>query len=501
MFRKLFFALVVLSLVSCTRTNTTAQESKPNIVFILTDDMTLADLEYMPKTIELIAKNGITFDQFVVSMSLCCPSRTSILRGQYPHNSHITGNNAPAGGFEKAHGLGLEDSTLAVWLQQAGYKTALIGKYLNGYPSELPQTYIPPGWTEWYVPAGDMNYSDSAYTGFNYVLNENGKLVKYGNAPKDYTTDVFTEKAVGFIEHSVEANDPFFLYVSTYTPHKPSTPAPRHANLFPDLTLPDKPSINEPDINDKSRFFRKPELTSAELEDLREKYILRIQSLQSIDDMVSEIYTTLENANLLEDTYIIFTSDNGYHMGEHRLPAGKNTPFEEDIRVPFLVRGPNIKSGSHTEKLSSNIDIAPTIVELAKADSPQFIDGRSLVPLLEGKWTPSWREAIFIARGLSSYGNLASLTFPETQKWEQEPIDSTFDLKAGGQFIGLRTTKYTYVEFLNGDIELYDLKKDPYQLENIASTANPRLLARLHQWLENLAKCESESCREADIKP
>ena len=499
--RNFLLALTILSLFSCAPPKNSQSGQKPNIVVILADDMTFDDLNYMPKTAELIGNNGATFDQAIVTMSLCCPSRVSILRGQYPHNSQITGNNAPAGGFEKAYGLGLEDSTVAVWLKDAGYMTAMIGKYLNGYPAELPPTYIPPGWSEWYVPAGDMNYSDSAYTGFNYVLNENGQLTKYGNQPEDYTTDVFTAKAVEFIERNSKTDTPFFLYVSTYTPHKPSTPAPRHKDLFPEIDLPDKPSINELDIEDKSRFFDIPSLSQPELDELRDKYRLRIQSLQSIDDMVEQIYNTLMDTGLLDETYIIFTSDNGYHMGEHRLLAGKNTPFEEDIRVPLLVSGPRVKPGLNVNKLVSNIDFAPTFAELAGIQSPDFVDGRSLVPLLENRWFVSWRNAITGARGLSSYNSLASLNGIPSYRSEQEPLDSPFDLKAGGQFVFIRTEEYTYVEFLNGDIELYDLKKDPFQLNNIASTADPKLLSRLSHWLVQLSTCKEDICRKADIKP
>lgn len=490
-----------LLLTSCSYPPPSEGGQPPNIILIMADDMAFDDLAYMPKTINLIRNNGVSFDQYIVTMSLCCPSRVSILRGQYPHNSQITGNNAPEGGFEKAYGLGLEESTIAVWLQDAGYKTALIGKYLNGYPAELKPSYIPPGWTEWYVPAGDAVYNDSAYTGFNYVLNENGQLVEYGNSPDDYTTDVFAEKAVEFIQNSSESGEPFFLYLSTYAPHKPSTPAPRHAEMFTDLTLPDKPSINEADIEDKSRFFRNPPLSESELADLQKAYQLRIQSLQAVDDMMEDVHNALLEEGLLNNTYVFFSSDNGYHLGEHRLPAGKNTYFEEDIHVPLLVLGPNIRPGSSVNYLTANIDLAPTIAEIANVVPPDFVDGRSLLRFFDSEWTPSWRNAVVIARGFSSYKNLASLGTPPSLKGEQEPIDSVMDQRAGGQFIGLRTNDYTYVEFLNGDVELYDLKKDPYQLTNIASTANPRLLSRLHNWLAQLSACQAQICTEEDIRP
>ncbi len=497
-------AVMVLTLVSCGGENIPSSENgRPNIVLILTDDMTLADLEYMAETKRLIGEQGTTFDQFLVSMSLCCPSRVCILRGQYPHNSQIVGNKPPAGGFQMVYQLGLEESTVAVWLQDAGYRTALIGKYLNGYPATATPTYIPPGWDEWYVPAGDELMNDFAYQGFNYFLNENGKIVDYGYAPEDYTTDVFAGKAVDFIHQSSQDSQPFFLYTATYAPHRPSVPAPRHAGLFEDIQLPASPSINEEDISDKSRFFgRNPLLTDEQVDDLRQQYRLRIQSLQAVDEMVAKIYAALEEAGQLDNTYIFFTSDNGYHLGEHRLLAGKNTPFEEDIRVPLLVRGPGIKAGTVIGKLASNIDLAPTIAELAGVVPPDFVDGRSLVPLLKNRIIFSWRDGLLIRREASIDETVwldpVSVLGPQG---EVEPLDSIYDAKAGGQFIALRTSDYTYVEFKNGDKELYDLRNDPYQLENIYETADPKFLHELHEWLKKLKDCRADTCREYDTEP
>lgn len=497
-------AIVILAVTSCgSAHSSTVGNRQPNIVLILTDDMTLADLEYMPETTKLIADQGASFSQYLVSMSLCCPSRVCILRGQYPHNSQIVGNKPPAGGFQKMYDLGLEESTVAVWLQEQGYRTALIGKYLNGYPGAAGPTYIPPGWNEWYVPAGDELMNDFAYQGFNYFLNENGEIVQYGNAPEDYTTDVFAGKAIDFIQRSGEAGQPFFVYAATYAPHRPSIPAPRHAGLFEDIQLPASPSINEEDISDKSRFFgRNPLLTDEQVEDLRRQYRLRIQSLQAVDEMVAAVYAALEETGQLDNTYIFFTSDNGYHLGEHRLLAGKNTPFEEDIRVPLLVRGPGIRASAVIDELTGNIDLAPTFAELAGVTPPDFVDGRSLVPLLKNQIVFSWREGYLLRREASvdetvSLDPVLSLQPPG----EVEPPDSIYDNRAGGQFIALRTSEYTYVEFKNGDKELYDLENDPYQLENIYETAEPEFLAKLHEWLKILKDCRAETCREYDVEP
>ena len=501
---RIFFVLIVLisisGLSSCTNIN--LKNERPNVIFILTDDMTLLDLTYMPETSRLIGDQGASFSQFMVGMSLCCPSRVSFLRGQYPHNSQIVGNKPPAGGFQKFYDLNLEESTLPVWLQEQGYKTALIGKYLNGYPGTAGPLYIPPGWDEWHVPAGDELMNDAAYYGFDYFLNENGTIVNYGNAEDDYTTDVFSRIAGDFIESNKDGQ-PFFAYIATYAPHRPSIPAPRHANLFEDIQLPALPSMNEKNISDKSRFFsRLPLLTDEQMEDLRQQYRIRIQSLQAIDDMVRDIYVALKASGQLDNTYIFFTSDNGYHLGEHRQLAGKHTPFEEDILVPLLVRGPGIKPGRVIDKISGNIDIAPTIADLTGSTIPGYVDGRSLAPLLKNNIVFSWREAFLLRREpqLDETASLNSIPY-SGPPGEVEPEDSIYDRRPGGQFIALRTTEYTYVEFYNGDFELYDLKNDPYQLDNIYDSTDPELLDYLHHWLKNLKNCQADTCQEFDMRP
>jgi len=504
--RKIFVLLCCLALASCNAQQTALTEIEhPNIILVLTDDLNSIDLQYMPKTLELIGAQGATFNQHIINMPLCCPSRASILRGQYSHNTHITDNEKPEGGFEKFYELGLEKSTVAVWLQDAGYHTALFGKYLNGYPADAPKTYIPPGWTEWYSPNGDSRYADAAYRGFDYTVNENGTSVSYGSKPEDYATDVLGGKALDFIERNLKSGAPFFAYISTYAPHSPSTPAPRHANLFTDLLLPRPPSFNEEEIKDKGRFFKQnPLLTEADIKGLEEKYRLRVQSVQAVDELVANIYATLEQNNALKNTYVIFTSDNGFHLGQHRLLAGKNTPFEEDIHVPLLIRGPGIEPGLTIDRLTSNIDFAPTFAELAGIQPPAFVDGRSLIPLLQRKSFSSWRNVVVIERGgyqlsQTPTNMLVSLPVPN-QNGEREPLDSPFDNQVGGNFKGLRTLQYAYVEFQNGDVELYDLENDPYELQNLASTADPSLLAKFHTWLIDLGTCEADKCRNLENK-
>jgi arylsulfatase A-like enzyme len=196
----------------------------PNIVFILTDDLDYAAIDHMPQLKALITDQGTTLSNFLISMPLCCPSRATILRGQYGHSTQIMGNDLPFGGFFKFSELGEEESTCATWLQDAGYRTMLAGKYLNAFPGNDDLMHIPVGWTEWYSPM-----QGEPYFQYDYTLNENGQQVRYGDAPEDYGTDVYARKTIEFIERSAQEGQPFFAHVSVYAPHWPTTPAPRHA--------------------------------------------------------------------------------------------------------------------------------------------------------------------------------------------------------------------------------------------------------------------------------
>lgn len=204
--------------------------ARPNIVFILTDDqdLVLGSLDFMPRTRALIARQGMTLSNHFVPLSLCCPSRSTILTGAYPHNHRVYTNFPPDGGYERFDELGHEDGTIATALHAAGYRTALFGKYLNGYPGVEGPAHVPPGWDEWASPV-----AGSPYAAYRYTLNENGKPVKYASSDGDYVTDVLAAKAAAFVRRSAASPQPFFLYLATYAPHKPSTPACRPARPWP----------------------------------------------------------------------------------------------------------------------------------------------------------------------------------------------------------------------------------------------------------------------------
>jgi len=477
---------------------------RPNILFILTDDLDakLGTLQYMPHLQQLLVSQGLMFNDFLIDTPLCCPSRSSFLRGQYVHNHQVYTNGPPLGGFQQFDQLQHENSTLATWLQQAGYRTALFGKYLNGYPYPDNRGYIPPGWTDWLSPV-----KGSPYKEFNYTMNDNGKFEDHGQGQNDYMTDVLSQKADDFIRASTSDSHPFFLYLATYAPHEPATPAPRAANLFSNLIAPRTPSFNEADVSDKPpALAADPLLNGGQIANLDQLYRDRVRSMQTVDEMLARLINTLQETGQLDNTYIIFTSDNGYHLGQHRLMSGKGTPYEEDIVVPLIVRGPNVQADAALDGyVSGNIDIAPTVADLAGVVPPSYVDGRSLVPLFSAQRPPQsdWRQGYLIeyygaGEGEGANSSLASYNSLD-QLLEPPDLDRFLPVAATPDYLALRTPQYTYVEYQGGFHELYDLKQDPYELNNIASIADSNLLAQLSGWLKALASCSSSSCRTADL--
>lgn len=473
--------------------------SRPNIIFILTDDqdLLLQSMAFMPNVKALLADQGATFTNFFVPLSLCCPSRTGILRGQYPHNHKIWANEPPDGGFQKAYADNLEQATVATALEAGGYKTFFFGKYLNGYPATASQTYIPPGWDDWYSPSGGDPYSE-----YNYQLNADGTTVNHGSAPSDYLTDVMSAEAVSFIRTTgaQAGHPPFFMHITPFAPHRPSTPAPRDANLFPGAQAPRTPSFNEADVSDKPAYIRGlPLLTDADIREIDAEYRLRLQSLQAVDDMVGAIVNELQATGMLADTYIFFASDNGYHMGQHRFPAGKYTPYETDIRVPLVVRGPGIPAAIRIDPFASNVDLAPTIAELAGVNLASDPDGRSLAGLLQGQSPSAWRQAVL----LEQLKGPVSPTKPILQDRQFEPPD-TADMVLGNVYpghAGYRTSTYKYVEYDTGERELYFLGPDPDEMENRAVTASPVFMSAASQYLGTLKTCSGPGCFPAEEVP
>jgi N-acetylglucosamine-6-sulfatase len=450
----------------------TAAARPPNIVFVLTDDLSWNLVPYLPQ-VRKLRSEGMTFTDYVVTDSLCCPSRSSILTGRFPHNTGVFTNGGSDGGFDFFHSHGEEAATFATALQAKGYRTAMMGKYLNGYlPADTQggtQPYVPPGWTEWDV-------AGNGYPEFNYNLNENHTVVHYGSQPTDYLTDVLARKGASFINRSARARTPFLLEIATFAPHAPYTPAPRDATDFPGLTAPRGPAFDTLPTDAPPWLASRTPLTAAEKQAIDIAFRKRAQAVQAVDDLIATLRASLATAGVADDTYIVFSSDNGYHMGEYRLNPGKMTAFDTDIRVPLVVAGPGVPAGKVSSAAVANIDLAPTFEQAGGAPVPDTVDGRSLLPLLHGGSGANWRTA-----------NLVEHHGPDTQA--DDP-----DLPAPGSgnppsYEALRADSYTYVEYVDGSREYYDLTRDPRQLHNIVGALGPTRLGQLHAALARLANC------------
>ncbi len=475
---------------------------RPNVILILTDDLDARLLEEHPAAypnLRNLAAGGTTFENAFVTDPLCCPSRATILRGQYAHNHEILGNWWPRGGSRKFRELGREGSTVATWLQDEGYRTVLIGKYMNGYGG----TRVPPGWSDWYGIAGDYRSTR---------LNENGTINHY-DPEHNHLDDVLAEKAAGYVRRAASDDPPFFMWLGTQAPHAPATPAPRHADALADASLPKPPSFDEADVSDKPDWIRdNPPLNPRWRASMEDLYKNRLQSMLAVDEMVGRLTDTLQRSGELENTYIFFTSDNGYHMGQHRLTTGKWTAYEEDIRVPLIVRGPGVPEGRKLEHLVLNNDLGPTFAQLGGAEVPAFVDGRSLVPLLRAE-SPSvddWRQAFLVEAfpEIAGTPSLADETTPRLLTGDPWPYEDARrasllerpSLEDAGRpgLQAVRTEDHLYVEYETGESELYDLEEDPYELNNVYEETELEHLWRLEGWLDALRECVGEECRAVE---
>jgi arylsulfatase A-like enzyme len=416
----------------------------------------------------VMGSDGVTFDNAFVTYSLCCPSRASILRGQYGHNHDITGNSDPQGGWPKFRSLGHENSTIATWLDDAGYQTKYIGVYMTGY---YYSNYRPPGWDEWYTLIGDPTLGN---------VNDNGtKTTLVG-----HSTDVFADKASDFIRRSSSNSEPFFAMIGTRAPHFPPPVADRYNDRFATASLPRSSNFDEMDISDKLQWVQSyGRLTSGSITEMQDQYRNRLRSMLSVEDLLRQTIATLQETGELSNTYIFLTSDNGFHMGNHRLyPGGKWTPYEEDIGVPLMVRGPGVPAGATREHLVINSDFAPTIADLAGAPIPAFVDGRSFAPLLGATPPPpsNWRHR-FLQEG-----------------WMDHETETNPDIPKVPTHQGVHTQRYMYVEYNTGEKELYDLSADPYQLSSLPRTGNESTYSELGSRLAKLRDCVGEACRVAE---
>lgn len=462
--------------------------ARPNIVVVMADDMDARMLTFLPKLSSMTSGRGMTFSNVYTAAPVCCPARAAFLRGQYPHNTGVLANGGQLGGFDRFRNQGLEQSTIATWLQSAGYRTGLIGKYLNDYEKSLK--HVPPGWDRWFVYGGLGKYTTYRVSdqGKERVLGKpkTSKKKHHGKHKKkqkhnkkkggEYQTTTLMRKALDFIADT-PASQPFFLYLAPSSPHEPATPAQRHKNAQVAASgAPRVPSFNEADNSDKPALWQNRGLMSNKnIATIDSFYVKQLRCMLAVEEMLEGVINALAADGRLNNTYIIFTSDNGFHHGEHRIGLEKNTPFEESTRVPFTISGPGIPSGSTSDALVSLIDIAPTLAEWAGQTAPSFIDGRAMQPLLQGNVPGSWRTALV----------------------------SELLLGPAGGFTLLRSGDAAYTAYGDGTRDLYDLANDPFQLENIVTSVPPSETAALEAIYAALATCGSgsgaaQTCRSVD---
>jgi arylsulfatase A-like enzyme len=476
-----WYFLTALFLINSFAGKTQLQKAaKPNIIFILTDDFASNLVDFMPN-LKAMQQEGVTFNHYYVSNSLCCPSRSSIFTGRLPHNSGVETNTPPNGGYEVFMNRGNDRESFSVALQHAGYKTAMMGKFLNGY---LPRKHEPlTGWSDWFVAgAGYRN------------INSNGEILHFGNAPKDYLTDVLSAHTDSLIK--TWKDNPFFIEIATFTPHGPFIPAPRHENYFNDQQAPRTPAFNKQADTDAPAWLRKLKpLNSKQINRVDNIFRNRLRCVLSIDEMLGNIRKRLNEAGISDRTYIFFSSDNGYHLGDYSMLQGKQTPFDIDIRVPLIACGPGVSKGSLQQAIVSNIDLAPTFAALAGMQLKNDPDGKDIQHLLRNETTEKinpiatgWRKFAIIEHRRVDYDR----NDPDAQEPEDAVLPS---------YTALRFHNLLYVEYETGEISCYDLENDPYELKNIASDLPVEKQKMLHSILLSVKNCGGKNgCWEVQLK-
>lgn len=516
-----------------------AQET-PNIVFVLLDDFSAELVQYMD-SMQGLAAEGVSFSNFITSAPLCCPSRASILTGKYPHNTGVLKNEWPHGGMTGFLAGGHQNSTVGVYLDRAGYRTGFMGKFLNGYrplgggggesgEPVYPEKYVPPGWDEWFA-------TGAAYQGFAYRMvakvDEDVRTVNYkGPAEDHYVTDVLADQAVDFIDRN--AAEPFFLMVNTFAvhgnpvggdpegrdgPRYPPAPrdrpksADRPAEWGPpeftrgdcgdavdggcaDVAYPDPSwgeAFNTVPVNPPFWYPKPPqELTPEELAELEQQHLDRVRMSQSADDLLEQVRLALDAAGVLDTTYIVVSSDNGYHLGQHALGEGKSTAYRDDVVVPLIVVPPGGTTPVTVSRMVQNVDFLPTFLRLAALAPPPDVDGRSFGAAIDGEQ----------AEGGLRKGALIEFNGIGERKFRDNP-DSERGLGiTPPRYHALRTADYLYVDYSRLDetlparnrAEYYDLVADPFETYNLYGDLPADRQIALNQDLLDYADCSGDDC-------
>ena len=423
--------------------------SRPNIVVIVTDDQRIGMLWAMDGVRQL-ATRGMTFRNAIVSDPLCCPARASLLTGRYAGGHGVWSNAAPYG-WQAFHDAGNEEHTVATALQAGGYRTGLIGKYLNGY--ETAGNFVPPGWDRWFAMSGGTGaYYDYGVVDFDA---RDGIVERrhFGIDPADYSTSVIGREAVRFIR-TTPVGQPLFLYAAVRAPHGPSVPAHGDRGTFDGHVWGHGPAFNERDVRDKPGYIRGLDRFSlAEVQGLELRTQRATETLLAVDRMVVALIEALRDSHRLANTMVVFTSDNGVARGEHRWQY-KVVPYEESVRVPLIVRYDPLlrgtsRAGSVADGLVANVDLAPTWAKLGGVVLDAPVDGVTFDGLLAGG-APSRNDVL-----------LESLQF-QPDRGPSVP-----------GYCGLRTLHRKYVRYDTGEEEFYRLDKDPAELVNLASSNLP----------------------------
>ena len=479
--------------------------SPPNIVFLLTDDqdVTANSLDYMPKLNKLLRKEGMEFVNYFVTTALCCPSRSTIIKGQYCHNHGIWDNGDLnnktffSGGMKKVIETNMEKETIGTLMKEAGYETFLIGKYLNGYNNGLAN-HVPPGWDHWH------GMTSTAYFGPHFSID--GKLFK---ADKDvYQTDYISKNAMDMIANR-NKKKPFFIYISPFAPHAPSLPAPRHAKLFSNMSAPRYNSFNpDDDVQGEKPSWLKiiPKLTQNQIDSIDEFYRNRLRALQAVDEMLENITLLLSKEEIDNETYLFYMGDNGQHLGDYRLPGGKRQGYDTDIRVPFLARGPGIQGNTKVTEVVLSIDLLPTWVDLAGGGQPKTYqpDGKSIVPLLNGQSPSEPVTNTFRAAALAEmYGGSSNMGsaykgmsgFKSNRFWNN--TYQAIRVINGSDWAA--NANWLYAEWCTGEIEFYNSTNDTRQIHNMAKMVDSELLQKLSVLTQTLGKCAGDSCNNVNF--
>ncbi|XP_054468250.1 glucosamine (N-acetyl)-6-sulfatase (Sanfilippo disease IIID), b [Anoplopoma fimbria] len=493
--------LLLLLLLTCVRC-AAAGDKLRNIILILTDDQDvhLGGMTPMKKAKSLIGEAGATFVNSFTVTPLCCPSRSSILTGQYPHNHEVRNNSVSGNCSSPQWQSGPEASAFPVYLSKQKYQTFYAGKYLNQYGKKDGGDvgHVPPGWDQWHALMGNSQY-------YNYTLSVNGKEQKHGDSYEaDYLTDLITNRSLKFLDDR-SPQHPFFLMLSPPAPHSPWTAAPKYQKEFSNVKAPRDGSFDKPG-KDKHWLLRQPvnPMPESSLDFLDNAYRKRWQTLLSVDDMVELLVKKLESIKELDNTYIFYTSDNGYHTGQFSLPIDKRQLYEFDIRVPLMVRGPGIKPNQTLQAPVLNIDLAPTILDISGVNlSTVNVDGQSFL----SQMAPSLRNGTTRPYFLVEYNGEGQPTKdPACPKLgpglSQCFPDCVCEDAFNNTYACVRTldskNNLQYCEFADNEsfVEVYNLTSDPHQLENIVKKVDPAVLQAMNQRLIKLQSCQGDSCRD-----